>query len=478
MVSGICATEMLSTTATGAKQVLFVAATLDLREDRGVEHNIQYARSSGVAIAYEVVGDGDVDLAYVPDYVSNLVYGWEWPRWRDFYERLARSFRLILFDKRGTGLSDHGGHFAALETRMEDLRAVLDAAGSTDTVLLGSHDGCSLAALFAATYPERTRALALFQPIAKLDEPDLEAELAMVRERWGTQTYCDELLRDSAPSLFESVDERRWFANWLRVGATPASAYVQNRALGDTDLSEVLPAVRVPTLVLYRPTSLFEPFARDVARLIPNATLSAASGTGWWGIFLSPEIPDEVERFVGGEVQPDIPESVLATLLFTDIVASTERAAELGDRAWRELLEQHHTLVRRELGRFRGEERDTAGDGFFATFDGPARAIRCAQAVVEGMRELGLEVRAGVHTGECELHDGKVAGLAVSIGARVAGAAGAGEVLVSQTVKDLVAGTGLALEDRGERELKGVPGIWRLYAATDALTGSSALPAA
>ncbi len=432
-----------------------------------MEHEIQYARSSGVAIAYEIVSDGGVDLVYVPDYVSNLVYGWEWPRWRDFYERLARSFRLILFDKRGTGLSDHGGHFAALETRMEDLRAVLDAAGSDNTVLLGSHDGCSLAALFAATYPERTRAIALFHPVGRMDETGFEAELPVVRERWGTQAYCDELLQDCAPSLFESVEERRWFANWLRVGATPASAYVQNRALGETDLTEVLPAVRVPTLVLYRPSSLFEPYARDVARLIPDATLAATSGTGWWGIFLSPEIPDELERFVGGEQKPEVPESVLATLLFTDIVASTERAAELGDRGWRELLERHHAFVRRELSRFRGEERDTAGDGFFATFDGPARAIRCAQAIVEGMRDLGLDVRAGVHTGECELHDGKVAGLAVSIGARVAAAAGAGEVLVSQTVKDLVAGTGLALEDRGERELKGVPGTWRLYAATE-----------
>lgn len=446
-----------------------------------MEHEIQYARSSGVAIAYEIVSDGGVDLVYVPDYVSNLVYGWEWPRWRDFYERLARSFRLILFDKRGTGLSDHGGHFAALETRMEDLRAVLDAAGSNNTVLLGSHDGCSLAALFAATYPERTRAIALFHPVARMDETGFEAELPVVRERWGTQAYCDELLQDSAPSLFESVEERRRFANWLRVGATPASAYVQNRALGETDLTEVLPAVRVPTLVLYRPTSLFEPYARDVARLIPDATLAATSGTDWWGIFLSPEIPDELERFVAGEQTPEVPESVLATLLFTDIVASTEHAAELGDRGWRELLERHHAFVRRELSRFRGEERDTAGDGFFATFDGPARAIRCAQAIVEGMRDLGLDVRAGVHTGECELHDGKVAGLAVSIGARVVAAAGAGEVLVSQTVKDLVAGTGLTLEDRGERELKGVPGTWRLYAATEAaaeVEAASGRPAA
>jgi class 3 adenylate cyclase/pimeloyl-ACP methyl ester carboxylesterase len=433
-----------------------------------VQHEIRYARSSGVAIAYEVVSEGDVDLVFVPDYVSNLVYGWEWPRWRDFYERLARSFRLILFDKRGTGLSDHGGHFAALETRMEDLRSVLDAAGSTSTVLLGSHDGCSLAALFAATYPERTRAIVLFQPVTRFEWPDSERELARLRDGWGTQEYSDELLTYNAPDLLESDEERRWFANWVRVGASPASAYFQNRVIEETDLTDVLPAVRVPALVLFRPATAFEPTAREVARLIPGATQTAVSGSGQWGIFLSPEVPDVVEQFVRGEQASQVPESVLATVLFTDIVGSTERAADLGDRAWRELLERHHALVRRELTRFRGDERDTAGDGFFATFDGPARAIRCAQSVVTGVRELGLDVRAGVHTGECELHDGKVAGLAVSIGARVAAAARAGEVLVSQTVKDLVAGTGLSLEDRGERELKGVPGTWRLYAAAEA----------
>jgi class 3 adenylate cyclase len=432
--------------------------------------DVAYARSSGVAIAYQVVGEGETDLVFVPDFVSNLVYGWEWPRWRDFYERLAGLFRLILFDKRGTGLSDHGGHFSALETRMEDLRAVLDAAGSTSTILLGSHDGCSLAALFAATYPERTRAIVLFHPVHRPEgpEPDLEADLARLRDQWGTQAHCDELLNWNAPSLFESEEERRWFANWLRVGASPASAYVQNRAFADTDLSDVLPAVRVPTLALYRPTSYYEPYTREVARLIPGATLVAASGTEPWGIFLSPEIPEEIARFVRGEQQPEVPESVLATLLFTDIVSSTEKAASLGDRGWRDLLDRHHAVVRRELARFRGEERDTAGDGFFATFDGPARAVRCAQAVVEGVRTLGLEVRAGVHTGECELHDNKLAGLAVSIAARVAANAPAGEVFVSQTVKDLVAGTGLEFEDRGQRDLKGVPGRWHLHAAKGA----------
>ena len=434
--------------------------------------DIRYARSGGLSIAYQVVGDGEVDLIYVPDYISNLVYGWESPHWREFYERLARRFRLILFDKRGTGLSDLGGHFPALETRMDDVRAVLDAVGSTSTVLLGSHDGCSMAALYGATYPERTRALVLFHPVAH--DPDLERKesleaLAALRDEWGTQEFADRLLADGAPSLYANPNEREWFANWLRVGASPAVAYALNRAWVETDLRNVLPSVRVPTLVLYRqdaPLDLTrdaEDHARDVASQIRGARLMRVSGRDRFLICLSTEIPDEVERFVAGEAIPEVPESVLATVLFTDIVGSTEKAAELGDRSWRELLGHHNAVVRRELTRYRGEEKDTAGDGFFATFDGPARAIRCAQAVVQGVGELGLEVRAGVHTGECEVHEGKVAGLAVVIGARVSATAGPGEVCVSQTVKDLVAGAGIEFKDRGERELKGVPGSWRLY---------------
>ncbi len=442
--------------------------------------DIRYARNGGVAIAYQLVGDGETDLVYVPDFVSNLVYGWESRHWRDFYEQLAQLFRLILFDKRGTGLSDHGGQFAALDTRMEDLHDVLETAGSSSTVLLASHEGCSMAALYAATYPERTRALILFHPITyeRDRQNEWRARIAELRERWGTHELGDEILQDTSPSLYADPTDREWFANWLRVGASPAAAYALHRAWIETDLREVLPAVRVPTLVMYRTASevgsglrnidYAERHAREVADLIPSASALRVSGTDYQHIFLSPEIPEEVARFVAREAVPEVPDSVLATVLFTDIVGSTERAAELGDRAWRDLLERHHALVRRELTRFRGEERDTAGDGFFATFDGPARAIRCAQAIVDGIRALGLEVRAGVHTGECELHDGKVAGLAVSIGARVAASASPSEVLVSQTVKDLVAGTGLLLEDRGVRELKGVPGSWRVYRASPA----------
>jgi class 3 adenylate cyclase len=427
---------------------------------------IQYARSGGVAIAYQVVGDGETDLVYVPDYMSNLVYAWDYPRWRDFYLQLASRFMLILFDKRGTGLSDHGGQFATLETRMEDLHAVLDAAGSAATVILASHEGCGMAALYAATYPERTAALALFHPRAHghgLDNPDGIVALADLRDRWGTDALSDEILHDGCPSLFPSEEERRWFANYLRIGASPAVAYALNRAFEETDLRDVLPAVRVPTVVLYRTPDRAN--ALDVAARIPSAQTMLVSGDDYLEIHLSPEITHLVAEFVSGQAVPDVPDSVLATVMFTDIVASTKSAANLGDRAWRDLLARHHAVVRRELGRFRGEERDTAGDGFFATFDGPARAIRCGQAIVAGLEPLGLQARIGIHIGECEVHERKLAGLAVVIGARISAEAGSGEVLVSGTVRDLVAGSGLEFSDRGQRDLKGVPGQWPLYAA-------------
>jgi class 3 adenylate cyclase len=426
---------------------------------------IRYARSSGVAIAYQVVGTGDTDLVYVPDFMSNLVYGWAYPRWRDFYLQVSGRFRLILFDKRGTGLSDHGGQFATLETRMEDLHTVLDAAGSAQTVILASHEGCGMAALYAATYPERTAALALFHPRAYgngLEKADVVATLADIRDRWGSDALADEIMLDGCPSLFPSEEERRWFANYLRVGASPAVAYALNRAFEEIDLRDVLPAVRVSTLVLYRP--LDRANALDVASRIPSSRAVQVSGGDYLEIYLSPEIVDVISEFVAGEEAPDVPESVLATVMFTDIVASTEHAASLGDRAWRDLLARHHAVVRRELARFRGEERDTAGDGFFATFDGPARAIRCGQAIVAGIEALGLEARIGVHIGECEVHEGKLAGLAVVIGARISAEACGGEVLVSGTVRDLVAGSGLEFSDRGQRALKGVPGDWPLYA--------------
>jgi class 3 adenylate cyclase len=434
-----------------------------------VKRDIQYVRSGGVAIAYEVVGEGEIDLVYVPDYVSNLVYDWEYAPWRNFYERLAQSFRLILFDKRGTGLSDHGGQFASLETRMEDLHAVLDAVGSASPVVFAAHEGCGMASLFAASYPERARGLVLFHAEAagwQWDEETARRELLKLREGWGTQEFADHLLEWGCPSLAANEDDRRWFANSLRVGASPAVAYALNRAFVETDLRDVLPAVRVPTLVLYREPQ--ESSSLEVASRIPGAQAMRVSGDDYFGIFLSLDVVDEIERFVAGEEAPPVVDSVLATVMFTDIVGSTERAAALGDRGWRDLLARHHGLVRRELRRYRGKEQDAAGDGFFATFDGPARAIRATQAIVSGFSGLELETRIGIHVGECELHDEKVAGIAVNIGARVAAEAGANEILVSQTVRDLVPGSGIAFDDRGSHELKGIPGTWQLFAASGA----------
>jgi class 3 adenylate cyclase len=428
------------------------------------EAQIHYAHNGGVAIAYQVVGHGSIDLVYVPDWVSNLVYGWETPRVRDFYLRLADSFRLILFDKRGTGISDHGGQFATLETRMEDLHAVLDSAGSQRPVIFAADEGSGMAALFAASYPERTRALVVFHPPEPGGRPITEEylrEQAELRQGWGTQEWSDLLIRERAPSLADSEDQRRWFANNLRLGASPSVAYALNRAALETDLQELWPAVHVPTLFLYR--SPQEAVTLDVASRVPGAIAMRVPGIDL-DIDVNPEeIVEEIERFVRGEDAPQVPESILTTIMFTDIVGSTEHAAGLGDRAWRDLVSRHHALVRRELSRYRGHERDTAGDGFFATFDGPARAIGAARAISAGVRTLGLEVRIGIHVGECEVHEDKLAGLAVVIGARIASKAVGGEVLVSQTVRDLVAGSGIKLLDRGAHRLKGVPGTWRLF---------------
>jgi class 3 adenylate cyclase/pimeloyl-ACP methyl ester carboxylesterase len=432
-----------------------------------VQPSIRYARNGDVAIAYQIVGEGERDLVLVPDFVSNLVYNWASPYWRDFYERLGRSFRLILFDKRGTGISDRGGAgFAALETRMDDMRAVLDAVGSQSAVVFGTSEGGLMAALYAATYPERTDALVLFQFSAYgggTDIPEWQASRQQLRG-WGTREFGDQMLAQTCPTLLRSEEDRLWFANMLRVGASPEIGYALNEMYAESDLRATLPTIRVPTLVLYRGSIAKEELGDSAARF-PNARLVEIAGSDYWGLFLSPEIIDEIEQFVDGlEVDVGV-DSVLATVLFTDLIGSSALAAELGDRGWAELIGRHHGTVREQLRRFRGAEVDTAGDGFFATFDGPARAIRCGLAIRERLGELGLGVRIGVHTGECALVGGKPSGIAVSTGARVADAAEAGEVLVSQTVKDLVAGSGIALEERAERELKGVPGRWRLYAA-------------
>jgi class 3 adenylate cyclase len=421
---------------------------------------VEYARSGDVAIAYQVVGDGPVDLVFVP-FFGNIRYAWEQPLFARFLERLASFSRLILLDKRGTGLSDRP-RVLTLEAQMDDIRAVLDAVGSKRAALLGGTQGGQLCALFAATYPERTRALVLFNPHASpADMPPAPRSGDEARERWGTRELSGELARAAYPSMAGDQAFLRWHVDYLRFAASPGAAAEFFRMLHDTDISDVLPTIRVPTLVIYRARR------RDanlrVAELIPGARAVQIPGDDL-GVWVGDEVPAEVERFLSGREEAPVPDSVLTTVLFTDIVGSTERAAALGDRAWRDLLTRHHAAVRRELARFRGEELDTAGDGFFATFDGPARAIRCAQAIVAGVGELGLELRAALHTGECELHDGKPAGIAVNIGSRVAAEGRPGEVLVSSTVKDLVAGSGIEFDERGVRALKGIPGEWRLYA--------------
>lgn len=429
--------------------------------------DVEYARSGDVAIAYQAIGAGPLDLVFVP-FFGNIRWAWEQPRFAQFFERLASFSRLILLDKRGTGLSDRP-RVLTLETQMDDIRAVLDAVGSERAALLGAVQGGQLCALFAATYPERTRRLVLFNPHASpADMPPAPRSGDEARERWGTRELSEDFARAVYPSVAGDPDFLRWHADYLRFAASPGAAAEFFRMLRDTDVSDVLPTIRVPTLVIYRAER--RNAALRVADLIPGARAVQIPGDG--GAWIGDEVPIEVERFLSGQEEALVPDTVLTTVLFTDIVGSTERAAELGDRMWRDLLARHHAAVRRDLARFRGQELDTAGDGFFATFDGPARAIRCAQTIIGDVAKLGLDLRAGLHTGECELHDGKLAGIAVSIGARVAGEAGAGQVVVSGTVRDLVAGSGIEFDDLGASALKGVPGEWRLFAVRDKVGAS------
>jgi class 3 adenylate cyclase len=434
---------------------------------------VRYARNGDVNIAYQVVGHGPLDLVLVPGFISHLEYDWEESRHARFLERLAAFSRLIRFDKRGTGLSDRPGDMPDLETRMDDVRAVMDAVGSERAALLGYSEGGPMCVLFAATYPERTRALVLYGTYAKRRDPDDDYPWAptwAARQQYAKQIEEDWGWEADMQRMCPSADDTmaRWWAARARAAASPGAARDLILMNSEIDIRHVLPTVQAPTLVLHRTgdrDSRIEE-GRYLAKGIPSARFVELSGDDhvpWIG---AEQIVDEVEEFLTGVRPPPEPDRVLATILFTDIAGSTKRAAELGDRAWRELLAGHHALVRRELARFRGAEVDTAGDGFFATFDGPARAIRCACAIRDAVRELRLEVRAGVHTGECELVDGKVGGIAVHTGARVAGEAGPGEVLVSSTVKDLVAGSGIEFEDRGTRELRGLPGQWRIYAVS------------
>ena len=439
----------------------------------------RYALSGDVHIAYQVVGDGPLDLVFIPSLTHHVELVWENPPQARFFGRLASIGRLLLFDKRGTGMSDRVVGTPPLEVRMDDIRAVMDAAGSERAVLCGLGDGGPLCALFAATYPERTTALVLINTAPRyVRSPELpwlptraerEREIEGALHTWGDPEATAERFAVGSPSATE--EERRGFSRVMRFSVSPGSAAAYLRMNLDVDITGVLPLIRVPTLVMYRAEIevLDVRTGRYLAEHIPGARLVELPGRDF-----APQLGDpdrffaELESFlhevVKGEAWEVEPDRVLATVLFTDIVDSTARAAELGDRAWRQLLQQHHETVRSQLGRFRGKEMDTAGDGFFATFDGPARAIRCAFAIQDTVRELDLEVRAGLHTGECELVDGKAGGIAVHIGARVASLAEPGEVLVSGTVKDLVSGSGIEFEDRGEHELKGISNAWRLFA--------------
>jgi class 3 adenylate cyclase len=437
--------------------------------------DIRYARSGDVAIAYAREGDGPVDLVFVHGFAGNLDFELENPYMRAFHQRLASFSRLVIFDRRGTGLSDRMREAPTLETRMDDLRAVLDAVGAENAVLFGTFEAASMCILFAATYPERTLGLVLYNPVAKgTAAPDYPwAEpleewrrlgLDELVQSWGTIDAARDQVRLMAPSFADDPEFVRAMMRDRRLGASPGAALTVRRMAADVDVRDVLPAVRVPTLVINMPDARGE--AEYVTARLPDGRRIEAQGPDYMVFLLGDSVYDEVERFVHSlreEVEPD---TVLATVLFTDIVGSTEKAAELGNHAWADLVRRHHSLVRSHLDRFRGRELDTAGDGFFAAFDGPIRAIRCATAIEASVRDLGLEVRAGLHTGECEIVGEKLSGLAVNIGARVAARAQPGEVLVTSTVKDLVAGSGLAFDDRGTPALKGIPGEWRLFAVS------------
>ena len=436
----------------------------------------RYAKSGDVNIAYQVVGDGPFDLVYVPGWVSNIDLLWEKPKPARFLERLASFSRLILFDKRGTGMSDRvsNDRLPTLEQRMDDVRAVLDAVGSESAALLGHSEGGSMSLLFAATYPERSRALVLAGAFAKRlrsDDypwaPSLEERLetiAEVERDWGAGLDISEMAPHEDPALLE------WYSTCLRRSASPGAAAALLRMNSQIDTRHVLPTIRVPTLVLARTgdRDVTVDEGRWLASQIPDARFVELPGDEhllWAGN--QDALLAEIEQFLTGTRSAPDYDRVLSTVLFTDIVGSTERARQLGDRGWHDVLDEHHARVRDVLEQYRGREVDTAGDGFFASFDGPARAIRAACAIREGVQALGIEIRAGLHTGECELMHDKIGGIAVHTGARVAAAAEPGEVLVSSTVKDLVAGSGIVFADRGEQELKGV-GSWRLYSVLDA----------
>jgi class 3 adenylate cyclase len=413
--------------------------------------------------------------------MSHLEQNRTWPAYARFFERMASFSRLIAFDRRGTGLSDRILSLGSFEELLDDMRAVLDAAGSERAALFGGAEGGPMCALFAATFPERTAALVLGASYARrlwaadypwgLDEGARERILGVYEARWGSERFG---VGKVAQSLAEDPQFKRWHAEACRYAGTPGAARAWFQITMEIDVRDVLPAIRVPTLVLHRTGDPVVPVeaGRYLAEHIPDAKLVELPGVDHYPFVGDGDaLVDEVEEFLTGSRRSREPDRVLATVLFTDVVGSTERAVALGDRRWTALLDEHHRLVRAELERSRGREVRVAGDGFLATFDGPARAIRCACAIRDEVRALGLEIRAGLHTGEIELTEGGIEGIAVHIGARIADLAGGGEVLASSTVKDLVAGSGIDFADRGTHVLKGVPGEWHVH-AVDGVAGS------
>ena len=433
----------------------------------------RYAWNGDVSLAYQVVGDGPTDLLYLQGYCSNVDMNWESPHLAHFLRGLARHARLIVTDRRGWGCSERftPGYVPDVDVLTDDIQAVMSAVRSEQTSILATYESAIVASLFAAVYPDRTKSLILVDPqvtYLPTDEtpwmPSItrwQEQIQLVRDTWGTADWWD-----GPPG-----EEGEWFSRYARVSVTPGGLAAELGSYLETDVRAVLPSIQVPTLVLVDTDSFYEVLPETghfVATKIPGARVVEHSSEGghhfhWYA--RGDAIVDEVRRFLAEIREEEASfDRVLATVLFTDIVGSTERAAALGDRPWRELVEHHHSTVRTLLARYRGVELDTAGDGFFASFEGPARAVRCAMAITHAVRPLGIELRAGVHTGEMERFDGKVGGLAVIIGARVAAMAAPSEVLVSQTVKDLMVGSDLAFADRGPHQLKGVPGTWNVYA--------------
>ncbi|HUB74881.1 MAG TPA: adenylate/guanylate cyclase domain-containing protein [Solirubrobacteraceae bacterium] len=435
----------------------------------------RYANSGDLSIAYQVTGEGP-DLVCVAGSLSHVELGWETPATAPIYGRLSRFARLITFDKRGMGLSDRSAELPTLEERMDDVRAVMDAAGSESAALVGMSEGGPMSLLFAATYPERVTALVLWSTFARLAwAPDyafgVEQQVAdafydQVERRWGTGRAWPMISTNDAP---DDEATRRLYARLERYSATPAMASAANRFALRVDAREALGAISAPTLVVHRSDDPLTPLehGRYLAEHIRGARLAVFPGAFHFsGVGMDEDALGEIEQFLTGTRGAHEIDRVLKTVLFTDIAGSTERAVQIGDRRWRQLLEAHDSTVRRELTRFNGQEVKTTGDGFLACFDGPARAIRCAQAISEEVGRIGLEVRAGLHAGECIARGEDLAGVAVHIGARVASLASPGEVLVTSTVRDLVAGSDIEFDDRGAHALKGIPGDWQLLAVT------------